>query len=476
MTPSRNGDSRQDGVGGRASDASALSYQDAESEALVRAELSEPDSEDYRLASDCLSGEASPEDRELYEVRKRTDPRFRELTEWLELIEEQYPRAAREPSRTDLMAAERTMEIFWRRVDLEEQNRQTAPGGEKRARWRRFRSYAFTTIGLTVAAWLGNVIRQQWVPVPSAYVHADAPMNTSLSAKLPDETQVTLVPGSHLSYSQWFGKARDDTLILDGEGTFTVAPGGRLPLVVAGPGVEVKALAGQFSIEAFAARPIAYVKVHEGRAEVRPRTRAGYGEELMLQAGEGAVVGPELHIERMEPPITAHPPRIDTRGAKPDSGVVAPRPVPKPQKRSAADHQEFLEWPADLAPRAPALADSIERDFGERPYAMLFVGRDTMHVYFWNPRLWRGDQGPQLPEESLPLVRKAARHVAAYVLDGFGKDAGVNVVILTFIRARLGTRMARTVPVPAQEVTTLYSRKMFEPQPREFPTLSISER
>lgn len=476
MTPSRNGDSRQDGIAGGARDQSAPWYHDADCEAIVRAELSEPDTEDYRLVTDCLAGEASPEDQELYELRRRTDPQFDELAEWLDLISEHLPRVVSEQGRADLMGAEGAMEKLWHRVDLGEQDVQTSSRAEHRARWRRLRSYAFTTIGLTLAAWLGNLIRQQWVPVPSVYVHADAPMDRALSEKLPDETQVTLVPGSHLSYVRWFGKAHDDTLNLDGEGTFTVAPGARVPLVVAGPGVEVKALEGRFSIEAFVARPVAYVKVHEGRAEVRPRTLIGYGEELTLQAGQGAVVGPGLHIQRMEPPITVNPLGAGMREATPDGGIVRVAPRPASGKRSAADHQEFVDWPSDLAPRAPSLADSIERDFGDRPYAMQFVGRDTMRILFWNPRFWRGNQGRKLPQESLPIVSKAARHVAAYVLDGFGRDAGVDVVILTFIRVRRGMQLVRVVPVPAQEVTTLYSRKMFEPHPRELPTLAISER
>lgn len=484
MTPSPNGDSRPDGVAGGPRDGSTLRYDDAELEAIVRAELSEPDAEDYRLVSDFLAGEASPEERERYEFRRRTDPEFDELAEWLEVISEQLPRVL-ESGRTELVEANR--------VQLEEQNLHTPTRAETRARWRRFRSYALTTIGLTVAAWVGNVIRQQWVPAPTGYVHADAPMNKPLSEKLPDETQVTLVPGSHLTYLEWF---RTVTLTLDGEGTFTVAPGARRPLVVDGPGVEVKAFAGRFSIEAFVARPIAYVKVHEGRVEVRPLTLAGNGETLTLEAGEGVVVGPGLHIDRMEPPITAHPLGTEMRGAKPESvvvkqsakpdhgaarspaaaaaGSVAPRPAPT--KRSAPDHQEFLNWPAALAPRAPALADSIERDFGERPYLMLFVARDTMRIYFWNPRFWHGNQERKFPRETLPIVEKAARHVAAYVLNGFGKDAGVDAVILTFTRARLGMNAGRVGPVPAQEVTTLYSRKMFEPHPREFPMLTVSER
>ena len=153
----------------------------------------------------------------------------------------------------------------------------------------------------------------KWVPVPSAYFHSDAPADKPLMARLPDETEVTLVPGSHLSYLWWFGKAGADTLKLDGEGTFTAARGGRLPLVVAGPGVEVKALEARFSIEAFVARPVAYVKVHEGRVQVRPRTLTGYGEALTLQAGQGAVVGPGLHIERMDSPSTTHPLGADMR-------------------------------------------------------------------------------------------------------------------------------------------------------------------
>jgi len=318
MTPSRNGDARRNGAAGGARDESILRYDHADSHALVRAELSEPDTEDYRLVADYLAGEASPEDRERYEFRKRTEPAFRELTEWLELISEQHPRVRGEPSRTDLIEAERALEKLWQRVEFEEQDIETSTRAEHSARTRRLRSWAFTTIGLVVAAWLGDAIRQQWVPVPSAYVHADTLVDRALTAKLPDATQVILVPGSHLSYLWWFGKAHDTALNLDGEGTFTVAPGGRLPLVVAGPGVEVKALAGRFSIEAFAARPIAYVSVHEGRAEVRPRTLMGYGEELTLQAGQGAVVGPGLHIERMDSPITTHPLGADRRAATRD--------------------------------------------------------------------------------------------------------------------------------------------------------------
>src|SRR5689334_7692278 len=120
MTPSRNGDSRNDGGAGGVRDVSTVWYEDSGSEALVRAELSEPDTDDYRLVTDCLVGEASPEDRQLYEARKRNEPQFRELAEWLELIWEQHRRLVPEPSRAALMEAERTMEKFWRRVDLEE--------------------------------------------------------------------------------------------------------------------------------------------------------------------------------------------------------------------------------------------------------------------------------------------------------------------------------------------------------------------
>ena len=78
MMPSGNGDSRDRAVRRGARDLSTYRPDETEADAVVRAELSEPDTEDYGLITDYLAGELSPADRERYEQRMRTDPEFRD--------------------------------------------------------------------------------------------------------------------------------------------------------------------------------------------------------------------------------------------------------------------------------------------------------------------------------------------------------------------------------------------------------------
>src|SRR5690242_3288477 len=86
----------------------------AEDEALVRAELSEPDTADYGLITDYLAGELSPEDRARVEERLRTDPKFRALAEPLIMMMwELSPEA-------DRVADERSVQAFRARLELQQ--------------------------------------------------------------------------------------------------------------------------------------------------------------------------------------------------------------------------------------------------------------------------------------------------------------------------------------------------------------------
>lgn len=304
---SDNDDGRERTVGGAVRDES-VEVRNAEIEALVREELSQPDHADYLLITDYLSGELSPVDRERFEDRLRSDPEFRELAEPLLLIGELG--VARQPRPIDLAEADRTWDKVKERMGLEELGIRTLTRAEKRSRWRHGRNWVLTSIAALFTGWVVSKVEPRLFPAPGMYVHFDASFTQDSSTTLRDETQVTLAAGSRLSYLPWFGDADEDTLSLDGEGTFTIAPGPRRPLVIDGPGVEVTAFEGRLTVEAFAARPIAYVKVHEGRAAVRTRTVYGYGEVLTLRAGESARVGPGLRIDRVDAPIAAHRRRI----------------------------------------------------------------------------------------------------------------------------------------------------------------------
>lgn len=144
------------------------------------------------------------------------------------------------------------------------------------------------------AVWLHSRL----FPPPSVYVYADAPRNAARTLRLPDESQVVLAPGSHLSYTSWFAPHDERGLSLKGEGTFAVARGARGALVLAARGVEVSASAARFTVRADEADSVAHVIVHEGVVRVRALTASGQGEALTLNAGEGVRVGPHLQVMR----------------------------------------------------------------------------------------------------------------------------------------------------------------------------------
>ncbi|HEY2374692.1 MAG TPA: FecR domain-containing protein [Gemmatimonadaceae bacterium] len=281
---------------------------DPELEAEALAKLNDPDFAEDLLIIDYLVGELSPEDRARFEDRMRSDSEFRARAESLMMVWNIPRRGAisRKPSLVTHAVAKRTWEKLKERIELEEQGIRTPTLKERRARWRRRRQIFIATIGGLLTMAVGVWLRPQWVPSPSAYVHADAPRDAESSARLPDETQVTLAPGSHLSYLDWFTPHDEREVTLNGEGTFIVARGAREAMTIRGAGVEVSASNARFTIHAYDTEPIAYVIVHEGRAEVRARTVYGTSESLTLSAGEGARVGPQLAIIRGDAPIPIH--------------------------------------------------------------------------------------------------------------------------------------------------------------------------
>ena len=275
-------------------------------EAMVQEELNEPDHADYVLLTDYFDGELSAADRELVEERLRIDPEFRALADSLRMLSQLPGVVSRVPTPHDRRVAELTWESLKEQIERDELGIQTPTLGERRSsrRWRR--NTIFAAIATVITGLLGTWYHPQWIPAPSFYAHLDAPRHEDLSTKLPDETEVTLVAGSHLTYLPWFSSADQRTLDLVGEATFTMAPGPRRMLLVAGVAVEVKASGGSFTVHSYEDEQVAYVYVHEGRAEVRARTLAGYGQPLKLRAGQGVRVGPDEGIQFIDQPVGSH--------------------------------------------------------------------------------------------------------------------------------------------------------------------------
>ena len=90
-------------------------------------------------------------------------------------------------------------------------------------------------------------------------------------------------------------------------------------------------------------------------------------------------------------------------------------------------------------------------------------GRDTIEVVFWNPRLWwKGEFSRSLPEESLPVVRQAAKRTAQEVWERYGRNAGMNVVRIRFDRMYSEPVNGVRVMKPAQVVTGQFTRQQLE--------------
>jgi hypothetical protein len=137
----------------------------------------------------------------------------------------------------------------------------------------------------------------------------------------------------------------------------------------------------------------------------------------------------------------------------------------------------FVRGPRELAPQGQALIDSIERHFGERPHELEFAGTDTIAITFWNPGFWRDDmQSKEFPQASLPLARTAAEHVGAFVWSAYGRNAGIDIIRVTFVRMRREGTANLTRDVPVQEVTGQFIRKQLVTGPPQLVSLTLTQR
>lgn len=277
--------------------------EDVKLEARLRAELGD-DFDDYMLITDYLAGALSAEDRTRVEERLRTDQRLRDFAAPLR-------RAWRFPRPRDRKEDPVDAELAWQKIkaqiELEELGVHTAAEedrpGTLRRHWPTLVALCGALITAVVELWQHPLPR--WNPAPQVFVNADTAGTRDLSLTLPDSTQLTLAPGSHVNYARWFSKD-ERTLFVDGEATFTVPRGSGETLVVKGVNFEVRASAGSFTVHAFSHDPFAYVQVNEGTADVRGRTVYYEGPIMTLRAGEGVRIGPGILVSPVMPITLKH--------------------------------------------------------------------------------------------------------------------------------------------------------------------------
>ena len=145
--------------------------------------------------------------------------------------------------------------------------------------------------------------------------------------------------------------------------------------------------------------------------------------------------------------------------------------------RHSVPPDAVVRGPRELAPRGFALIDSIQRDFGERPRELAFTAKDTIDITFQNPAFWRNDmQSKEFPDASLPLVREAALHVGGFVWRTYARDAGIDVIRVTFVRILRVSNSHFTGDVPVQEVVAQLARKQLETGPPQLVSLTLNPR
>lgn len=145
--------------------------------------------------------------------------------------------------------------------------------------------------------------------------------------------------------------------------------------------------------------------------------------------------------------------------------------------RAVAQDSGFVAWPRELASRAPALADDIAREFGQRPSTIAFDGRDTLRVEFWNPAIWQHDMYSKVfPQSSVPAITDAALNVAAYVWKAFAREAGVRILRVAFVRVVHDKRyLDPSNLVAAQYVNAQLTPEMIEAGRRPSVAISLRE-
>ena len=167
-----------------------------------------------------------------------------------------------------------------------------------------------------------------------------------------------------------------------------------------------------------------------------------------------------------------------------ESGVVAPPLTIALREAGALNEQtqqivDSLRWgPKNQRATREMLAAVIQRDLGEIGVHVTLNGADTIDVEVWNPRFWRTDDTLKaLPMATLPVVRQAAKLGAESIWHRYGRDAGINVIRITFRREwREVVTATSAVQHPAQDVTVWFTGRQLAAGQLEPVQLKIVQR
>ncbi|MBK6497117.1 MAG: FecR family protein [Saprospiraceae bacterium] len=115
--------------------------------------------------------------------------------------------------------------------------------------------------------------------IPTELIADDAVVSRSL----PDQSGVTLQPGSSLTFDEGFGK-NNRKLKLSGKARFTVKHNEELPFIIESNGVFIEDLGTVFTVESLPQSDTIHVVVDEGIVRLYDEN----GTEIIIKAGEKA--------------------------------------------------------------------------------------------------------------------------------------------------------------------------------------------
>lgn len=253
------------------------------------------DDPDLLLATRWIAGELQPD--EAIEVRARydRDPAFRHVVDPLCVLWKLPGRASEEPTRADVLqegwhrirreagmfgakhdGAREMMDDLWLRKERE------------RNRAVRVRVFFRAAIFLLLAApslFLALDIFKPFEWLTMKRFHTAA--NQTLTVALPDDSHVTIGPGSSLRYSELtFQRGDYREVHLEGDATFTVTPKGKsvkTSFVVTTGSATIVAVGTVFRVHSYDGEPTTDVEVLEGRVRVVPED---HGSPVYVDAGQ----------------------------------------------------------------------------------------------------------------------------------------------------------------------------------------------
>jgi len=235
------------------------------------------EAEFYLLLQRYLDGRATPDEQA-------------RVTQWYDQLHQA------DAQRAPLPGKQVVEDAIWQRLRLPAapapRERQLLPWRRRPVRWAAAAGLlALTLGGLLPYAWQ----RQSTSTTATGWTRYDNTTQRVQVLHLPDDTRVTLQPGSHLRYAGGLAGARRE-VHLEGEAFFQVHKDAKHPFLVFTKQLVTTVLGTSFDVKAYPGSAQALVAVREGKVAVQPRQAAHLDATPTHPAKAGVLLLPNQQV------------------------------------------------------------------------------------------------------------------------------------------------------------------------------------